>query len=291
MPSNTIKYISLDNLTLYDQLIKGYIGSEDAKSIKTVMLSQDGWSLEFYKEAEPLSQGASPAYSIQIPQTNLDPCMMKVISALQGNVPVFNNAGQVVDGGVALSSLVTQTEAQQMIAQAISQSTHITTQVVTELPSDQNASPNVIYLIADPTATGSDIYEEWILISGVLTKIGDTSADFTNYYTKTQTDDKIAAEKASAISTAVAQAGEAADAKDAAILQSAESYTDQAVQGLEDAIDAVDTKADTNATNISNLSTTVQSNTDRIAILEASTGISMVEATEAEVRSLFSSGS
>lgn len=286
--SDVIKYISLDNLTLYDSLLKSLIASEDAKSIKTVMLSSNGKALEFYRTSEPISSGAVPAYSINIPETNLDACMKKVVSALSGNVSVFDANGQVVDGGIALSALITRNDVESLIAQAIATSSHITTTVVNTLPSDQDAKENVIYLILDPTSTGGDKYEEWLKIGGTLTKIGDTSTELSNYYTKQQVDDKIAVEKASAISQAVATADSNADTKDQAILTAAEGYTDQAIQGLNDAIDAVDTKADTNATNISNLSTTVRSNTDRIALLEASTGLSLVEATETEIRALFS---
>lgn len=284
---NVIKYISLDNLTLYDQLLKSYINSEDAKSLKTVTLSQDGRSLLFYRDSEPLSSGAVAAYSIQIPETNLDSCMQKVISALNGNIGIFNSSGQIVDGGIALSSLITRSDVEALIATAIEQSSHMTTTVVTELPTDQNARPNVIYLYRDANATGSDVYEEWILINGTLTMIGDTSTDLTNYATQTYVADRITAASTQIIADAVSQAGTAADAKDALILAAAEAYTDQEVQGLNDAIDAVDTKADTNATNISNLSTTVTSNTDRIRLLEQSTGINMTEATENEIRALF----
>ena len=213
---NVIKYISLDNMTLYTQLMKSYINQEDAKSIKTVMLSQNGRSLEFYKEAEPLSQDASPAYSIQIPETNLDSCMKKVVSALSGNVPVFDANGQVVDGGIALSALITRADVESLIAQAVATSTHITTVVVEQLPSDQDAKENVIYLIKDDTVTGSDQYQEYIKIQGVLTLIGDTSTDLQDYATKTYVADRITEARTSIISDAVTQADANADTKVAA---------------------------------------------------------------------------
>ena len=285
--ADVIKYISLDNLTLYDQLLKAYINSEDAKSLKTVMLSQDGKSLEFYRASEPITAGSTPAYSIRIPETNLDSCMKKVVSALSGNVGVFDANGQVIDGGIKLSDLITRTDVESLIATAVEQSTHITTTVVTTLPTDQDAKENVIYLIKDDTVTGTDQYEEWIKIAGVLTKIGDTSTNLTDYATKTYVADRITAATTEIVAEAVAQADANADTKDAAILQEAKGYTDQSIQGINDAIEAVDAKADTNATNISNLTTTVRSNTDRIAALEQSEGINLVSATEAEIRALF----
>lgn len=54
---------------------------------------------------------------------------------------------------------------------------------------------NVLYLIG-PTGTGSDKYEEYVYDSTQQTpwvKIGDTSIDLTNYYTKTASDAKFVA--------------------------------------------------------------------------------------------------
>lgn len=54
---------------------------------------------------------------------------------------------------------------------------------------------NVLYLIG-PTGTGSDKYEEYVYDSTQHTpwiKIGDTSIDLTNYYTKTAADAKFIA--------------------------------------------------------------------------------------------------
>lgn len=286
--TNVIKYISLDNMTLYTQLMKSYVDEGDSKAIKTVMLSADGKSLEFYKESEPLSDSASPIYSIVIPETNLDSCMKKVISALQGNVAMFDNAGQVVDGGVKLSDLITRADVETLIAQAVETSTHLTTVVVDELPSDQDAKDNVIYLIKDDDVTGNDKYQEYVKIQGVLTLIGDTSTNLSDYYTKTQTDDKIAAAKTEAVTEAVTQAGTQADAKDAQVLQDAKTYTDQQIQGLNESIEAVDAKADKNATDITNMNTTLQSHGDRISLLEQNTGMTLTPCSEAEIRALFS---
>lgn len=284
-----IKYISLDNLTLYTQLMKTYSDTGDASAIKTVMLSQDGRSLEFYRSTEPISAGTTPDYSIQIPETNLDSCMKKVVSALQGRVATFNSAGQVQDGGILLSDLVTTTDAQTMIATAISQASHMSATIVDTLPADADAADNVMYLYRNTNASGNDVYEIYLKINGRLTMIDDTSVDLTNYYTKTQVDDKISVAKTQAINDAVAQANAYADTQDAATLASAEAYTDTAVSGLNDTIDAVEAKADANTASINTMSTTVQSNRDRIIALENSTGVNIQTATEAEIRALFSS--
>lgn len=60
------KYISLENLTLYDQLIKQKIDGADAKSLKVVEI--DGNTLKFYTNVPPLSDSKpTPAYSIELP--------------------------------------------------------------------------------------------------------------------------------------------------------------------------------------------------------------------------------
>lgn len=64
------KYISLENLTLYDQLIKEKIDAADAQSLKIVEI--DGNTLKFYKEVPPLSDPKpTPAYSIELPYEDM----------------------------------------------------------------------------------------------------------------------------------------------------------------------------------------------------------------------------
>lgn len=287
--TNVIKYISLDNMTLYTQLMRAVIDAGDAKSLKTVMLSQDNKKLLFYRSSEPISAGTDPDYEITIPETNLDSCMKKIVSAVQNHVAAFDANGQVQDTGVLITDLVTQADVQQLIATAVEQSSHITTTIVTELPSDADAKDNVIYLIKDDTvAAGEDAYEEYLKINGTLQKIGSTAVNLNGYATQTWVTDKINAEKANIIAEAVATADSHADAKDQTTLASANSYTDQKVQGLNEAIEVVDGKADANATSITNINTTLQSHGDRISLLEQNTGISMVAATSEEIRALFS---
>ena len=64
------KYISLENLTLYDQLIKEKIDAADANALKIVEI--DGNTLKFYKEVPPLSDPKpTPAYSIELPYEDM----------------------------------------------------------------------------------------------------------------------------------------------------------------------------------------------------------------------------
>lgn len=69
------------------------------------------------------------------------------------------------------------------IATRIANINHLKREIVTELPSS-NIDINTIYMIKDNSVTGADKYREYILIDGVLTQIGDTSVDLSNYVTK-----------------------------------------------------------------------------------------------------------
>ena len=69
------------------------------------------------------------------------------------------------------------------VANAVASADHLKRRVVTELPTTSIES-NTIYMIKDTTATGADKYKEYISIDGVLTQIGDTSVDLTNYVQK-----------------------------------------------------------------------------------------------------------
>lgn len=54
---------------------------------------------------------------------------------------------------------------------------HIKKQIVDALPAASVASDNVIYMVAKTTANGDNAYDEYMLISGTLERIGDTQAD------------------------------------------------------------------------------------------------------------------
>lgn len=61
---------------------------------------------------------------------------------------------------------------------------HLKREVVTTLPTAMNAEPNTIYMVLDSNAPLGDQYKEYLLIGGVLTQIGDTSVDLSNYVQK-----------------------------------------------------------------------------------------------------------
>ena len=89
----TKQFMTLDNLTTYDGLIKQYIGAEDAKSIKAVAL--DGTSLKFYDVESPTSQ-TQQKYTINLPSAE---GFMPLIDNATGDKVVTSNS----DGSVSES--------------------------------------------------------------------------------------------------------------------------------------------------------------------------------------------
>lgn len=75
-----------------------------------------------------------------------------------------------LDGFGAASSYATMT----YVGQQISAAGHISKSIVQTLPAVKDANDNVIYMIKKATPDGSNLYDEYMLISGALEKIGDT---------------------------------------------------------------------------------------------------------------------
>ena len=96
-----------DNLVLYDQLLKGHISSEDAKSLKTVAI--DGNTLKFYRVTEPVGDTA-PAYTITLPETDLSGLIPKLTNATAGNIVTAKADGTVEDSGIKATDVATKSE-------------------------------------------------------------------------------------------------------------------------------------------------------------------------------------
>lgn len=75
-----IKYISLDNLTKYDSLIKAQMEKNDAYAIKVATI--DGHTLKFYTDIPPVGEDAVPAFTIEIPETDLSDINAKLTTLI-----------------------------------------------------------------------------------------------------------------------------------------------------------------------------------------------------------------
>lgn len=61
---------------------------------------------------------------------------------------------------------------------------HLKRQIVVTLPTAAEADEHTIYMVLDTNAPLGDQYKEYLLIDGVITQIGDTTVDLSNYPTK-----------------------------------------------------------------------------------------------------------
>ena len=107
MADTKLQVFTYDNLALYDELLKGYIDAEDAKSLKTVAI--DGNTLKFYRVSEPVGETA-PAYTITLPETDISGLIPKITGATAGNIVTAKADGTVEDSGIKAADLATKAE-------------------------------------------------------------------------------------------------------------------------------------------------------------------------------------
>lgn len=110
MATTEVKIITLKKLGLYDGLVKKYVNDADAKSIKSVKI--EGRTLKFYKVEEPIEEGTLPAYSIEIPETDLT-TVTKAIDAVKAIADKLDGE-DTVEGSVKaqIKALKTELEGQ-----------------------------------------------------------------------------------------------------------------------------------------------------------------------------------
>lgn len=95
-----------ERLAQYDELIKRYIDTEDAKSIKAITydVSTNPTYLKFWKTVDA---SGDPAYTITFPDVST---LMKVVNgATADNIATFDSNGQVKDSGKSLSDYLEAT--------------------------------------------------------------------------------------------------------------------------------------------------------------------------------------
>lgn len=102
-----LMFLDLTGLGQYDAKIKTYIDEADDKSLKGLAIN--GNTLLAYKDL-PI-EGATPAYEIELPETDLSGVIAKFEAATAGNVITVAEDGKtIVDSGIALANLATDEE-------------------------------------------------------------------------------------------------------------------------------------------------------------------------------------
>lgn len=136
-----LKVMTLDNLTLYDELIKDYVNTADAKSLKTVSI--EGNVVKFYKVEEPVGDTA-PAYTLTLPETDISGLLAKLTSATEGDVIIANADGTIADGGVKLADLATKAE-----VEAVDDKADANAAAITKLNGDASTEGSVAKAVKD----------------------------------------------------------------------------------------------------------------------------------------------
>lgn len=123
---------------------------------------------------------------------------IKAIDFIDGNeladaIKDFAKTSEV-NNALALKADITYVDGEiDKIEEAIGNLNHFKAEVVTD--KSKMTEIGVLYLYKIDSATGPDVYEEYIVINGEATLIGDTTTDLGNYYNKTEVDNKFTAEK------------------------------------------------------------------------------------------------
>lgn len=76
---------------------------------------------------------------------------------------------------------IAELPSKEYVAEQIALTNHLVREIVTEIPTSDNAKDNVIYMFKVESATGSDVYQEYQKIGGNVVLVGDTSVDLSGY--------------------------------------------------------------------------------------------------------------
>lgn len=156
--------------------------------------------------------------------------------------------------GYGITDAYTKTETDSAIALAIADADHLKRVIIDELPdiAHTEVDANTIYMVPSGSETEREAYNEYMVINDAWEKIGDSTVNLSDYYTKSETDGKIstgvaeaksyaetkaseaqsnaeataAADATSKANTALASAKSHADSQATATLKSAKEYAD-----------------------------------------------------------------
>lgn len=217
------QFMTLENLDLYDGLLKQYIDAADAKSLKTASL--EGNVLKLYNVSEPVGD-TEPVYELTLPETDISGLLAKLTGAVENNVVTVGADGTVKDSGVALADLATDAELKTVsdlvgvipdgydattiaeyakeLADAVAANGYDDTEIKEDIQDNTDAITALDTEVGDLTTLKTT---EKTTIVGAINELSDGKADkattiagygITDAYTKTEVD--------SAITTAVANA-------------------------------------------------------------------------------------
>lgn len=201
-----INYLSLTGLVQYDSLIKAFIEEKVsdgvANSFKYVNLVGD--ELRFYT-INPISEDTVADFVVKLPETDVSNLMQLVENAVNGNIAIFGDGGQVVDSGISAENIAMKSEVEAAKAD-VQASVDELADLVGELPEGTSATSVVDYVNIKTAGIATDTALEELnnQVSGLQTAVQAIQADYLVEEDKT--------ELATSISNVDAKADENAEA-------------------------------------------------------------------------------
>lgn len=170
-------FISVENQQEYTELLKQYVNAGDAKSIKAIAF--DGPIIKFYKEEFP-TETTLPAYSVELPETDLSGLLEKFANATAGDVVVVADDGKTLkDSGIKASDLATKAEVKTVSDKADANETAIT-EITDEntgiLKQAKDYADGKDAAIAAAKKAGDDAQKD---VDALEAKVGEVPADKT----------------------------------------------------------------------------------------------------------------
>ena len=102
----------------------------------------------------------------------------------------LSRSGGVMTGQLTLAgdpSAERDAATKSYVDRTVANAGHLKREIVTTLPAVNEANEHTIYMVLDTSVPLGDKYKEYMLISGAITQIGDTSVDLSNYIEKPET--------------------------------------------------------------------------------------------------------
>lgn len=171
------KFLSLQGLSTYDELIKQEISTGDESTLSSAKSYADGLAVNYdlagtaQTKVQELAEG-------QV-KTNSDN-----ITALQSG----KADKSTTLAGYGITDAYTSEQTDSAIATAVANADHLKREIVESLPEVELADENTIYMVGTGAGTEDSVYEEYMLINGGFEKIGSSEVDLTNYALKTYVD-------------------------------------------------------------------------------------------------------
>lgn len=171
------KFLSLQGLSTYDELIKQEISTGDESTLSSAKSYADGLAVNY----DPAGTAQTKVQELAEGQvkTNSDN-----ITALQSGKADKSTTLE----GYGITDAYTSEQTDSAIAIAVANADHLKREIVESLPEIELADENTIYMVGTGAGTEDSVYEEYMLINGGFEKIGSSEVDLTNYALKTYVD-------------------------------------------------------------------------------------------------------